>query len=226
MSLNMDENNNIIYQFDFMTMSEEEIRNALSLKSEDKIEWNKMGIMTINGKPVSSIPEEALTIMRKFYIENKEVSLSTTAKIFGVNINTLKKHARNQRWNDIKEGHTKMQKASGKTKLYYALKARKQEFMYEVLEELERILKVGKKEGKKNGKLFFNGKDMKEIVECYNMVMDAIVNCSNTDTGEEFTKVEAQGILEQVLGVSASDLEGAISEAKSKVIDREAIPLK
>lgn len=224
MSLVTDDKENPIYQFDFTTMSEEEIRQALSLKSEDKIEWNKMGIMTVNGKAVASIPEEALTIMRKFYIENKEVTLSTTAKIFGVNINTLKKHARNQRWNDIKEGHTKMQKASGKTKLYYALKARKQEFMYEVLEELERIIKIGKKEGKKNGKLFFNGKDMKEIVECYNMVMDAIINCSNTDTGEEFTKVEAQGILEQVLGVSVEDLEKGIADAQSKLVERVKTP--
>lgn len=224
MSLVTDDRENPIYQFDFMTMSEDEIRQALSLKSEDKIEWNKMGIMTVNGKAVSSIPEEALTIMRKFYIENKEVTLATTAKIFGVNINTLKKHARNQRWNDIKEGHTKMQKASGKTKLYYALKARKQEFMYEVLEELERIIKIGKKEGKKNGKLFFNGKDMKEIVECYNMVMDAIINCSNTDTGEEFTKVEAQGILEQVLGVSVEDLEKGITDAQSKLVERVITP--
>lgn len=224
MSLTIDEMNNPIYQFDFVTMSEDEIRQALTLKSDDKIEWNNMGIMLINGKPVSSIPEEALCIMRKFYIENKEVSLRKVAQIFGVNQNTLKKHALKQKWSDIREGHTKMQNASGKTKLYYALKARKQDFMYEVLEELERILKIGKREGKKNGKLFFNGKDMKEIVECYNMVIEAIQQCANTDTGEEFTKVEATGILEQVLGVSVEDLEKGITQANGKLVERVITP--
>lgn len=218
----VDTNENMVYQYDFTQMSEKEVREALELSPDDEITWNKQGRMTVNGKMVSSIPKEALAVMQRFYVENEDVSLKQVAEIFGVKCSTLKTRAEKGKWKDLKEGHTKLKKLSGKTKLYYVLKSRKLEFLYDVLEEIERIIKVGKKLGKENGKLFFNGKDIKEILECHEIVTQAIMKASTKEQDEEeIGKVEASGILEEVLGISVEEMEKALEHADSELIEVE-----